>query len=119
MISIITVCFNSEKTIGANIRSVAKQSYNNFEHIIIDGGSSDTTLKKIESSLTSPNTTLISEPDRGIYDAMNKGLRLANGEIICFLNSDDLFADDLVLATVVRGMKEYGCDLLYGDVDFF
>lgn len=91
-VSIITVCFNSAKTILKCIDSVNAQEYSNIEHIFIDGGSSDDTLQKIhENAKRKPK--IISEPDDGIYDAMNKGLYLASGELIMFLNSDDSFAD--------------------------
>ena len=88
--SIITVCFNSEKSILETLKSVNNQSWNNIEHIIIDGDSSDKTLEIIKTH-GHRVTKLVSEKDRGIYNAMNKGLELATGDIVGFLNSDDFF----------------------------
>ena len=85
-ITVITVCFNSEKTIERTIQSVTRQSWINKEHIIIDGKSTDNTLKIIQKYRLNIEF-LISEKDSGIYEAMNKGLVLATGDIICFLNS--------------------------------
>ena len=95
-ISIITVTYNSTATIAMCIASVQKQSYHNIEHIIIDGASKDNTVTIINSM---PNrvTKIISEPDLGIYDAMNKGINLASGEIIGILNSDDFFTSEDVV----------------------
>ena len=87
-ISIITVTFNSIKFINDCIDSVKRQNYNNIEHIIIDGVSTDGTINLLKSKYDQ-SITLISEPDKGIYDAMNKGINVSTGEIIGFLNSDD------------------------------
>lgn len=94
-ISVITVCFNSGKTIEDTIKSVLKQSYDNYEYLIIDGGSSDNTLDIIKSYEDKFNGKLkyISEKDKGIYDAMNKGIKMTSGDIIGFINSDDIFHD--------------------------
>ena len=100
-VSIITVCFNSEKYISDCIDSVNCQSYPNIEHIFIDGNSSDNTTDIIVSR-SKRNMTLISERDEGIYDAMNKGLRMASGEVIGFLNSDDLFDSEFVVDLFYR-----------------
>ena len=83
--SIVTVCFNSEKTILKTIESIANQSFIDFEHVIIDGGSNDNTLEIIKSN-SKYNLNLISEKDDGIYDAMNKGVDISKGQIIVFLN---------------------------------
>jgi glycosyltransferase involved in cell wall biosynthesis len=88
-ITIVTVCFNSAATIRDALESVAAQSHKNIEHIIIDGGSTDGTLAVIHEWKKHP-VRLVSEPDRGIYDAMNKGIRLATGDIIGILNSDGI-----------------------------
>jgi len=94
--SIITVSYNSEATIERTIKSVLNQSYKNYEYIIIDGASTDNTNTIIEKYKTSFKSRLkhISEPDNGIYDAMNKGIKLGKGDIICLLNSDDYYFDD-------------------------
>ena len=99
--SIITVSFNSEKTIERTIKSVLNQSYKNYEYIIIDGGSTDKTNEIMDryKTLFNGGITHISEPDNGIYDAMNKGISLAKGKIIGLLNSDDYYFEN-TLATV-------------------
>ena len=94
-VSIITVCFNSELTVEDTINSVMRQDYSNIEHIIVDGGSVDSTLNIIES-ISSHNYILISESDLGIYDAMNKGIDLATGDVIGILNSDDFLLSGAV-----------------------
>ena len=91
--SIITVCYNSEKTIERTITSLRNQSYQNFEYIIIDGGSTDSTLEIIKKNLDVVSI-LVSEKDEGIYDAMNKGIDLASGEIVGIINSDDWYEND-------------------------
>lgn len=97
-VSIITPCLNSEKTIRQTIESVLKQTYSNIEYIIVDGGSSDGTLDIIREyeSLFHGRLRYISEPDCGIYNAMNKGIRLSKGEIIGIINSDDFYENDTV-----------------------
>ena len=94
--SIITVCYNSEKTIERTIRSVANQTCRDYEYIVIDGKSNDDTNEIIRKVLPIVNaeTKYISEKDNGIYDAMNKGIRMSHGRFICFMNSDDWFEDD-------------------------
>lgn len=116
-ISIITVCFNSELTIARTLQSVKDQTYNNIEHIIVDGGSTDDTLGVIANQ--GDHFKIISEKDNGIYDAMNKGVRLATGEIIAFLNADDYYKDVNVLSKIASLMRIEGLDALYGDVEFF
>jgi glycosyltransferase involved in cell wall biosynthesis len=91
--SIITVCYNSEKTIERTITSLRNQTYKNFEYIIIDGGSTDSTLEIIKKNLDVVSI-LVSEKDQGIYDAMNKGIDLASGEIVGIINSDDWYEND-------------------------
>ena len=105
-ISVITVCFNSEKTIEDCLQSVVKQRYDNVEHIIIDGGSSDNThsiLYQYKSDLSH----LVIEKDDGIFDAMNKGIQLSSGDVICVLNSDDVFASDDVLSRVALEFAQH------------
>src|SRR6476661_6760728 len=98
-VSIITVTYNSSATIGDTLRSVCLQNYRNIEHILVDGGSRDGTLEIIRSF---PHVSkCISENDNGIYDAMNKGLQMATGDIIGILNSDDMYAHPEVISRVV------------------
>ncbi|MBK7003931.1 MAG: glycosyltransferase [Burkholderiales bacterium] len=117
-ISVITVCFNSATTIVDTLRSVAQQTYPNVEHVIIDGGSRDKTVE-LANSLIRSGGIVRSESDKGIYDAMNKGLRLATGDIIGFLNADDVYADNDLLRRVVEMMEQTSLDALFGDVEFF
>lgn len=117
-VTVITVCYNSSATIARALASVAQQTWPSVEHIVIDGASTDETLRLIEPYR--PHLAhVVSEPDAGIYDAMNKGLALANGDVIAFLNADDLYADQSVLAKVMDLMQEERLDALYGDVEFF
>jgi glycosyltransferase involved in cell wall biosynthesis len=114
-ISIITIAYNSAETIEDTIRSVVSQDYGDIEYIIIDGGSKDSTPQIIER-YRQHIATYISEPDKGIYDAMNKGVQRATGEWIGILNSDDFYADEKVLSEVVKRLIETGSDALYGDL---
>lgn len=117
LISIITVCFNSERTIKKTIESVLFQEYNFFEYIIVDGNSSDSTLQIINEFKLDKRISIISEPDKGIYDAINKGINKANGEIIGILNSDDYYFDQSILSKIVSGFSEE-TDLVYSDICF-
>ena len=114
-ISIITVSFNSAKTIKETIESILIQDYNNIEYIIIDGGSSDETID-IVKSYGKKISYFISEKDNGIYDAMNKGIKAATGDIIGILNSDDFYPNSFVLSNVARSFEKYNCDAVYGDL---
>lgn len=114
-ISVITVCFNSEKTIAYTIRSFLEQTHSDKEMVVVDGCSSDRTLD-IVRSFNSDAIRIFSERDAGIYDAMNKGLRLYRGDAIGFLNSDDRFHDDKVLENIAAALEE--ADAVYGDVLF-
>lgn len=114
-ISIITVCLNSVATIRDTLESVESQSYKNMEHIIIDGGSTDGTLALISKWSKHP-VRLISEPDKGIYDAMNKGIRIATGDIVGILNSDDSYYDSHVLENVSAAMNDASIDACYADL---
>jgi glycosyltransferase involved in cell wall biosynthesis len=116
-VSIITVCFNSAATIADTLRSVAEQTYPDVEHVLVDGGSRDDTVK-LANALGRSGKVIISEPDKGIYDAMNKGLQLATGDVIGFLNADDMYAANDVLTRVSMLMQQGGLDALYGDVEF-
>lgn len=114
-VSIITVCFNSAETIRDTIESVLKQTYENIEYIIVDGGSTDGTIDIIRSYLPrfSGRLFYISESDNGIYDAMNKGLRLTTGSIIGIINSDDSYEPDAV-RRVVEQTDVDKCQVIYG-----
>ena len=114
-ISLITVCFNSSETIGCTLISVREQSCKNIEHIIIDGASSDETINIIKSE-GSHVAKLVSEKDGGIYDAMNKGIAMATGEIIGFINADDFYASSDVLAKVAAVFNDSNIDACYGDL---
>jgi len=117
-ISVITVCYNSAETIADTLQSVANQTWPDVEHIVIDGASSDGTQALIERH-GARVARMVSEPDAGIYDAMNKGLAHATGDIVCFLNADDAYADPQVLSRVAHEMQQHGLDALFGDVVFF
>lgn len=114
-ISVITISFNSADTIESTIESVLAQDYDNVEHIIIDGGSNDKTLSIIEKYKDKIDV-LVSEPDKGLYDAMNKGIKYATGDVIGMLNSDDLYADSSVLTKVANEIKN--ADAVYGDINY-
>jgi len=116
-ISIVTVSFNSEQTIQSTLKSVQGQTYENLEHLIIDGASTDRTLK-IVKEFERENLSVISEPDRGIYDAMNKGIAKAKGDIIGFLNADDYFARSDAIELIVQSFNENPVDCVFGNVVF-
>lgn len=114
LITVVTVCLNSEKLLEQTMKSVIEQTYDNIEYIIIDGGSTDGTLgiiKKYEEYIDK----WISEPDEGIYDAMNKGVDMANGELINFLNSGDTYFDKETIKKIVNFYKEKNSDIVFGD----
>ena len=114
-VSIITVTHNSAKYLQECIDSVVQQTYNNIEHIVIDGGSEDGTLdiiKRYDNHIAK----WISEDDNGMYDAINKGMNLATGEVIGILNSDDMLASKEVISQVVKCFQEHKVDSLYGDL---
>lgn len=116
-ISLITATYNSATTIACCIASVYTQSYKNIEHIIVDGASKDNTLAIIN---TLPNrvTKIISEPDKGIYDAMNKGIQMATGDVIGLLNSDDFFTSNDAIEKIVTVFETNPVDGVYGDICF-
>ena len=111
------MCYNSEKTIQDTLTSITEQTYDNIEVVIIDGGSNDNTLKIIDEAKID-NLRLITERDFGIYDAMNKGLKLATGDIIHFLNSDDFYADFNILENVVSIFEKCDADVCYGGIRY-
>ena len=115
-ISIITVVFNNETYIQDCIDSIKSQDFNNIEYIIIDGGSTDGTIEIIKNNLDSINL-FISEPDNGLYDAMNKGIKFATGDVIGILNSDDLYFDENILSNIADCfITNPNLDLIYGDL---
>lgn len=120
LVSIITVCYNSEKNISQAIESVLKQTYSNLEYIIIDGKSSDSTVEIAQSytekfAVKNIRYTIISEKDNGIYDAMNKGIKRSDGQIIGMVNSDDWYEPDIVNKVVSEYIKT-NFEMLFGDV---
>jgi len=117
LVSVITVCFNSEKYLEQTIQSVVNQTYDNIEYIIIDGGSTDNTLNTIKK-YDNKIAYWISEPDKGMYDAMNKGMRLMNGDIWACLNSDDQYYLDTLEKIVFYFSKDPNVDIIFGNLDF-
>lgn len=119
-ITIITTTFNSEETLRDTIDSILRQSYTDWEHIIVDGDSKDKTLDIIKECQPKYNGRLkwISEKDKGIYDAMNKGIAMADGDIIGFLNSDDFYSSDNVLINVAKNLSDSDLDAVYGDIHY-
>ena len=116
-VSIITVCFNSAATLQHTLESVSAQRGAEFEHIIVDGGSTDGTLALLDAWKGHP-LKVVSESDRGIYDAMNKGIALASGEVIGFLNADDRYADEHALASIAQAMAHPKVDCCQADLVF-
>lgn len=114
--SVITVCYNAQTTLEDTIQSVIAQTYHHVEYIIVDGASKDRTLSII-NRYRDRITTVVSEPDKGLYDAMNKGLRLATGDYVCFLNAGDSFHEDDTLQQMVHTLRELTelPDVLYGE----
>ncbi len=120
-ISIITVTHNSEKTLQKTIESVTSQTYPHIEHILVDGASTDGTVDLIKKSLPLvgvSSSQWISEPDKGMYDALNKGIKMASGNIIGILNSDDRFHDEFILGQVAKAFEDPEIDAIYGDIRF-
>lgn len=115
-ISIITATYNSENTILRCLKSIDYQIYNNLEHIIVDGNSTDNTIKICNEF--SKDLKIISENDKGVYDAFNKGLKMASGDVVGFLNSDDVFYNDNSLKTIVDGFDE-NTDAIFGNLKFY
>ena len=117
LFSIITVCYQAETVIEATIKSVLDQSLDDFEYIIVDGASTDRTREIISKYIDDPRLRCISEPDKGLYDAMNKGIRLSKGRYLNFMNAGDCLADPDVLKDVSGVIDEHpDVDFIYGDV---
>ena len=117
-ISVITVTYNSATTIAQTLRSLANQHHSEIEHIVIDGGSQDGTVAQVHRH-GSHVQKLVSEPDLGIYDAMNKGVAAATGDIVGFLNADDHYAHPDVLTQIQQIFAHTPLDMVFGDVAFF
>ncbi len=115
--TIITATYNSQNTIAGAINSVASQTYKNIEHIIIDGVSTDNTLSIVKNN-SGKISKIISEPDKGIYDALNKGIKNANGDVIVFLHADDIFAENTIIEKAANLFKEKQTDSIYGDLQY-
>ncbi|EAA7246119.1 glycosyltransferase [Salmonella enterica subsp. salamae] len=116
-VSIITATYNSAATLSDTLLSLELQTYKDIEYIIIDGASCDSTIEIINNK-SRRVAKIISEPDQGIYDALNKGIQAATGDIIGFLHSDDLLAYPEVVTDVVNRFKENQCDAVYGDLEY-
>ncbi len=114
-ITVITVAYNSASTIVDTLRSVVQQTHPNIEHIVIDGASTDATLSLVHKH-ASPTARVLSEPDSGIYDAMNKGLQLATGDLVGFLNADDIFDNPNVLLQIAGAASDPSIAAVYGDL---
>lgn len=114
-ISVITVAYNSAKTIADTLNSVAVQTFRNVEHVVIDGASTDDTVALVRKHSNS-NIIIISEPDAGIYDAMNKGIAIASGDVIGFLNSDDFYVDSFVLEKIAAAFQDDTVQAIYADL---
>lgn len=115
-VSVITVCYNSSKTILDTINSINKQTYLDIEHVFVDGQSKDSTLKIIKEN-SKRNPTFISEPDSGIYDAMNKGILLCKGEVVFIINSDDVLYDKFTIKNVIEAFERNPkSDIIFGSI---
>lgn len=116
-VSVITTSHNREKTIAQAVASVRDQTYPAIEHVIVDGASRDATVERVRETAR-PDALIVSEPDAGIYDAFNKGVARASGEIIGFVHSDDFLATPDVIAAVVDAFQDPAVDAVYGDLDY-
>ena len=116
-VSVITVCYNAIRGIEKTIQSVISQSHDDIEYIVIDGGSTDGTIDVIQK-YRDKIAYFVSEPDGGIYDAMNKGIRMATGDVVGILNSDDFYTSDDALQKIADAFEENDIDATYGDIHF-
>ena len=118
-LTLITATYNSAQELETCMASVALQDYNNIEHILVDGGSTDTTVALIKKyKQTRENIKWVSEPDQGIYDALNKGLAMATGDVIGFIHSDDILADGKIISKIMEQFKKNAVDGVYGDLRY-
>lgn len=113
-VSIITSCFNRESTIRETIESVLAQDYKNIEYIIVDGASTDKTIQII-NEYRDKVSIIISEPDKGMYEAINKGIRTASGDVVGLLHSDDKLFSPIIISSIVKRFEQTGSDLIYGN----
>ena len=116
-ISVVTAVWNRAATVGGAIDSVSAQTHPHIEHLVIDGASTDGTLAEVEARRR-PGMIVVSEPDRGIYDALNKGLARSTGEVVGLLHSDDFFADTRVIERIAATFADPAIDAVYGDLDY-
>ena len=116
-ISVVTATWNCVDTINDCLESVSAQSYGNVEHVVIDGASSDGTVEILEARRDAISV-LVSEQDKGIYDALNKGIGRATGEVVGFLHADDIYADENVLADVAAAFEDPAVQAVYGDLQY-
>ncbi|HBU06917.1 MAG TPA: glycosyl transferase [Candidatus Magasanikbacteria bacterium] len=114
-LSIITVSYNSAETIEDTIKSVIAQNYSDLEYIIVDGGSKDSTLQIVDK-YRDKIAKIVSEPDKGIYDAMNKGINMATGEVVGIINSDDFYFNDQIFNNIISQFENTSSDAVYGDI---
>lgn len=114
-VSVVTTCYNRVGTVSRAVGSVMAQTYHDIEHIVVDGGSTDGSVDAIKACESTRISHFISETDKGCYDALNKGLALASGDIVCWLHSDDVFFNESVIEDVVRVFEENDCDMVYAD----
>ncbi len=117
-VTVVTVCYNSEKTLSDTLQSVSSQNHLDLEYIIVDGMSKDATESIIEQWLPRlpKQTIVVREKDKGIYDAMNKGIAKATGDVIGFLNSDDVFADEFALTRIAEAFQNSAVEIVHGDL---
>lgn len=116
LISVITITFNAAETLPLTMRSVGEQTFRDFEHIVVDGASTDDTII-LARQMGQSRLRIVSEPDEGLYDAMNKGLKMARGRYLIFLNSGDRFHDADTLQAYAAAIKKKSPDIIYGDTD--
>lgn len=116
-ISVVTAVYNRVDTVGQTVKSVQEQTYDNVEHVVQDGGSTDGTVERIVS-LANADTRMVVEVDQGIYDAINKGIVRATGDVIGLMHSDDFFAQDVTIAKIARAFADTSVEGVYGDLQY-